>query len=286
MTTGNRVQKAGLTGGQRYTISVPALPNEDGAVSVLPGPKDFTLSTGAGAGWDRPGDGAWDPNNPNDFYFTTTAAFTEHSRLWRLHFNDIDNPTAGGTVELVLEGPATGPGGPRMMDNITVTERGQILIQEDPGNQLYLAGVYQYDIATQTLNRVADHDPERFLPGGSVFDTVDEESSGIIPAPFLGAGKYRSTFKTIPTWRTRSWWRRDNFSLWKAPTEPAKRRSRGVRSNQLRATIGVAESRQVDGDHPPACRNAAPDAKEGPEAFGPHRQQQYGVCESALDVSS
>jgi len=36
----------------------------------------------------------------------------------------------------------------------------------------------------------ADHDPERFLPGGSVFDTVDEESSGIIPAPFLGAGKY------------------------------------------------------------------------------------------------
>jgi hypothetical protein len=189
-TTGNPVQKAGLTGGQRYTISVPALPNEDGAVSVLPGPKDFTLSTGAGAGWDRPEDGAWDPNNPNDFYFTTTAAFTEHSRLWRLHFNDINNPTAGGTVELVLEGPATGPGGPRMMDNITVTERGQILIQEDPGNQLYLAGVYQYDIATQTLNRVANHDPERFLPGGSVFDTVDEESSGIIPAPFLGAGKY------------------------------------------------------------------------------------------------
>ena len=27
-------------------------------------------------------------------------------------------------------------------------------------------------------------------PGGSAFDTIDEESSGIIPVPFLGAGKY------------------------------------------------------------------------------------------------
>ncbi len=77
-----------------------------------------------------------------------------------------------------------------MMDNITVTERGRILIQDDPGNQQYLAGVYQYDIASRKVSRVADHDPERFLPGGSVFDTFDEESSGIIPAPFLGAGKY------------------------------------------------------------------------------------------------
>ena len=189
-TTGNPVEKAGFTGGQRYTISVPALPNEDGAASVPTGPMEFTLSTGTGTGWDRPEDGAWDPNNPNDFYFTTTAAFTEHSRLWRLRFNDVDNPTAGGTVQIVLEGPASGSGGPRMMDNITVTERGRILIQEDPGNQQYLAGAYQYDIASQKLSRVADHDPERFLRGGSVFDTIDEESSGIIPAPFLGAGKY------------------------------------------------------------------------------------------------
>ncbi|MFE9205577.1 hypothetical protein [Micromonospora sp. NPDC007230] len=40
------------------------------------------------------------------------------------------------------------------------------------------------------VRRIVDEDPERFLPGGAYFDTTDEESSGIIPAPFLGAGKY------------------------------------------------------------------------------------------------
>jgi hypothetical protein len=49
--------------------------------------------------------------------------------------------------------------------------------------------------------------------------------------------------------------------------------SRGVRRDQFRATIGVAESGQVDGDYPPDCQNAIPDATEGPEVFGPWRQQ-------------
>lgn len=53
-----------------------------------------------------------------------------------------------------------------------------------------MRGVYQYDIASGVVRRIADHDPERFLPGGSIFETIDEESSGIVPAPFLGAGKY------------------------------------------------------------------------------------------------
>jgi hypothetical protein len=91
---------------------------------------------------------------------------------------------------MLLEGPAMGSDGPRMMDNITVTNRGKVLIQEDPGNQEYLAGIYEYDIESGALRRIADHDPQRFLPGGAVFDTIDEESSGIIPVPFLGAGAY------------------------------------------------------------------------------------------------
>jgi hypothetical protein len=115
---------------------------------------------------------------------------TKHSRLWHVHFTDAANPGIGGTVEMVLEGPADLSFGPKMMDNITVNDRGQVLIQEDPGNNAYLAGVWQYDISTGDLRRIADHDPERFLSGGSVFDTIDEESSGIIPAPFLGEGKY------------------------------------------------------------------------------------------------
>jgi hypothetical protein len=94
---------------------------------------------------------------------------------------------------MVLEGPAdpaTATNGPKMMDNITVNSRGQVLIQEDPGNQQYLAGIYRYDTSSRTLQRIADHDPQRFLTGGTAFDTIDEESSGIIPAPFLGAGEY------------------------------------------------------------------------------------------------
>ncbi|WP_020577415.1 hypothetical protein [Actinopolymorpha alba] len=189
-TTGNPVEKAGLTGGQRYSISVAGLATEDGAKPVPAGPQPFTLATSGGTAWDRPEDAAWDPKNPNDLYFATTGSMDKHSRLWRARFNDITDPTKGGTVELLVEGPAGGTGGPRMMDNITVNDRGQVLIQEDPGGNPYLAGVYQYDIATGVIRRIADHDPERFLPGGPVFDTVDEESSGIIPAPFLGAGKY------------------------------------------------------------------------------------------------
>ncbi|MGW5666527.1 hypothetical protein [Micromonospora sp. NPDC003776] len=189
-TTGNPVEKAGLTGGQSYTIAVPGMAAEDSTTSWTNGPLPFTLASTGGTGFDRPEDGAWDPNNPGDFYFATTASMTKHSRLWRLRFNDVTDPTKGGTVTMVLEGPADQSGGPKMMDNITVNDRGQVLIQEDPGNQVYLAGVYQFDIASGAVRRIADHDPQRFLADGAYFETNDEESSGIIPAPFLGAGKY------------------------------------------------------------------------------------------------
>ena len=37
---------------------------------------------------------------------------------------------------------------------------------------------------------IAHHDEDRFAPGAPNFLTQDEESSGIIPAPFLGEGWY------------------------------------------------------------------------------------------------
>ncbi|OKI87583.1 hypothetical protein [Micromonospora sp. CB01531] len=189
-TVGNPVEKAGLTGGKSYTISVPGMAVEDSTTAWTKGSLPFTLSSTGGTSFDRPEDGAWDPNNPNDFYFATTASMTKHSRLWRLSFDDVTDPAKGGTLTMVFEGPADQASGPKMMDNITINDRGQVLMQEDPGNQGYLAGVYQYDIASGTVRRIIDEDPERFLPGGAYFDTTDEESSGIIPAPFLGAGKY------------------------------------------------------------------------------------------------
>jgi hypothetical protein len=77
-----------------------------------------------------------------------------------------------------------------MMDNITVNDRGQVLIQEDPGNNAYLAGMFQYDATTGTAERIARFDAARFAAGAPRFVTQDEESSGIIPVPFLGNGAY------------------------------------------------------------------------------------------------
>jgi hypothetical protein len=94
------------------------------------------------------------------------------------------------TIGKVLEGPTDPATGPHMMDNITINDRGQVLIQEDVGNNPYLGGVYQFDPASRAIGRIAQHDPNRFGPGGSTFETVDEESSGVVPAPFLGEGKY------------------------------------------------------------------------------------------------
>jgi hypothetical protein len=190
-STGNPVERAGLTGGIRYGVSVAGFPLEN-PNAAWTGDARFTLTTDAAAttGWARPEDGAWDPKNPNDFYFVTTASFTEPSRMWRLRFDDVANPAAGGTVSLVLQGAAGGAAGPNMMDNVTVNDRGQVLVQEDPGSNAYVSGIFQVDTRTGDFRRIAQHDPNRFLTGGSRFDTIDEESSGIIAVPFLGEGAY------------------------------------------------------------------------------------------------
>ena len=78
-----------------------------------------------------------------------------------------------------------------MLDNITVTTRGEIIAQEDVGDQPHVGKVWRYNIATDTLELVAQHDPDRFAPGGSKFLTIDEESSGVIPVDsILGDGWY------------------------------------------------------------------------------------------------
>jgi hypothetical protein len=52
-----------------------------------------------------------------------------------------------------------------------------------------VAKVYRYDIATDTLATVAEHDPDRFAVGAPSFLTQDEESSGVIDvSDILGEG--------------------------------------------------------------------------------------------------
>lgn len=195
----NPVEAAGLTNGELFSIKVEGMDVETNN-TVLTGPVAFTaynfgdVSAWSGAkleseskdasgtfrvtSFQRPEDGAWDPRNPNDFYFVTTASFTGNSRLWRVHFNDASNPSAGGTVEMLLDGTE----GQKMMDNLTMNEHGQILIQEDPGNQAYIARIWSYDIRRDKLTEIARHDLALYTPGAAGFLTQDEESSGIIDA--------------------------------------------------------------------------------------------------------
>jgi secreted PhoX family phosphatase len=200
-STGSPVERAGLTNGKLYGIRVPGVATEP-AVGIPTG--RFQLAdlgsrvgkTGAELEADsntagvtrflRPEDGSWDPTNPNVFYFVTTNAFTAPSRLWRVTFDDVRNPTAGGTIEMALDGTE----GQKMMDNITVDDRGNVLIQEDVGGNDHIGKVFKYFAESDTLTEVAHHDENRFAPGAPNFLTNDEESSGIIPAPFLGEGWY------------------------------------------------------------------------------------------------
>jgi hypothetical protein len=151
-------------------------------------------------------DGHWDTTNPDVFRFVTTDQFGGNTRLWKLTFDDITKPEKGGRIEIEIDSPANVPG--EMFDNITVNHAGDVLLQEDPGNQPYLAKVWEYDTSTGDLVRIAQHNPDLFLdtdpatPGvQSVLDidpvapgnngTQDEESSGIIDlSHILGPGFY------------------------------------------------------------------------------------------------
>jgi Alkaline phosphatase PhoX len=234
---GNPVQRAGLTNGKLYGVKVGGVPQSeyqktdwqvgdqvpfeladvsqyagvggtsaDGIVNTL---EEDSQAKGV-TNFQRPEDGAWDPSNPSDFYFVTTSSFgplpgenrTGQTRLWRLRFEDPTDPSSGGTLTLLVNGPvgtadsppatgtqSTSAAGPQMLDNLTVN-RGRVVALEDVGSQAYLGGVWVYDIAGGGLVEIAQHDPTRFTPGAPGFLTKDEESSGVIPAPFLGTGWY------------------------------------------------------------------------------------------------
>ncbi len=137
----------------------------------------------------RTEDGAWDPrpSRANDFYFVTTNSFSTPSRLWRLRFNDIENPEQGGRIDIIRKGTE----GHRMLDNVTIDKFGRILMDEDPGNEPHNAKLWLYSIDTGKLIQIASHNPRLFEAsyGAPEFLTQDEESSGIIDAEHvLGEG--------------------------------------------------------------------------------------------------
>jgi len=211
-STGDDIERSGLTNGSLYGIRLIGVPQVESRATSYPDGTRFDLvdqgavvnlsgnlldaqSVANGVtSWLRPEDGAWDPRpgHEDDFYFLTTdridnASQVGRSRLYRLRFDDVTNPIAGGTVTELL----STADGPQMMDNMCVDSLGRIIIQEDIGGNSALGKLWLYSIPTESLVQIAQADPDRFTPGLPNFLTIDEESSGVFEATDqLGSGWY------------------------------------------------------------------------------------------------
>jgi len=223
-STGNAVEKAGLTNGQLFGIKVAGVTTEDRTtnVGIAKGGSGIGSGTTAaislatpnnGTTFLRPEDGAWDPRNPNRYLFVTTdrgntaadggalsaggtfvsgAGQAGRSRLWAITFDDVNNiNTAGGAtgrIELLLNGNEGGD----MFDNMSIDERGIVTLQEDIGNSAHNGKMWTYDTNTGVFSMIFKHDPSKFgdLMAG-VFSaptapfTTDKETSGVIDVTAL-----------------------------------------------------------------------------------------------------
>ena len=207
--TGTEADKAGLTNGTLKFVNVDGNPREvidsaSRATNIDSGAR-FSLSATASTAFSRPEDGAWNPLDPNQFYFVTTDQLDQktdgigtqigQTRLWRLTFDDIGNPSLGGRIDLLIDGRIVNGEKVNMFDNITVNEKtGLIVLLEDVGGAAHNGKVWLYDPATDALTKVARHDTARFgdlaVAATAPFNN-DEEASGVIDvSSILGGGMY------------------------------------------------------------------------------------------------
>ena len=219
-SSGSPFDRAGLTNGALTVASVPGV-STDAEFRAAYGkgvPARFELrdidwnqpdgaalnaeAATKGLSLNRIEDGHWDPSHPNDLYFVTTEGGKganvptgrfgrDGGGLWRLRFDDIEEPRLGGTLTLLLDGSEA----PFLNkpDNMTIDGEGNLLVQEDPGNNVAVSRIVAYRIADGARGVLAQFDEELFgwrgakLPNGNpVLEpdqlTFDEESSGIIDA--------------------------------------------------------------------------------------------------------
>jgi len=209
-SAGSWVDRAGLTNGQLYVMAIDGVTtdnlfrasrgkNNPTPVSFKPintdvnGKEQNAQARALGTIMARVEDGAFDPGNPNDYYFVTTESNKDPKAtapnpaspkvprdggaLWRLRFNDVTNPTAGASITMLLDGSEE----PYLNkpDNIDVDGAGNILIQEDPGNNDHVSRMVAYRIKDGKIATVAKFKDVYFAPGAAQFITKDEESSGI-----------------------------------------------------------------------------------------------------------
>lgn len=220
--TGTEVEKAGLVGGNLYAIKVAGKPYErDNVIANAIGTiETFTLGL-LGSNGDRPingtdttnrgitagtlkmggpEDGAWDTRSGhrNKFYFVTKGTESNNlsavTRLWELEFSNIGSPELGGTLTLLLDGPANRLGSLDNMGFEVIGGQPKLYIQEDLGGDSRLSNIWEYDITTGQLEEIATFDGDMFFPGGASFLTSNEESSGIISLKdILGEGVFAAS---------------------------------------------------------------------------------------------
>lgn len=157
-SAGSPIEQAGLDSGLLYTLTIDGFASEPPlgftsgrfTLNVVEDPA-FAAADPDGTGLARPEDGAWDPSHPNRFYFVTTASFSGNSRLWRVAFDDIEQPELGGVIEVLIDGADRDV---KMMDNITVDAGGDVYMQEDVGNNPRLGRIWRYSPGTDALTKV------------------------------------------------------------------------------------------------------------------------------------
>ena len=168
-------------------------------IAAKTGAEFQAASTAAGVTqFARPEDAHW--LDHDSLILATTGAsgsamnnVTVTSKIYQLDFNsDATNGilTTGGNIRVVVDSKnLTGRDGAtaRSFDNLTVGNDGLIYIQEDPGNSAYVAKHWIVDptLATQALResnavQIFESDRSRFTAGATLFQTIDEEHSGII----------------------------------------------------------------------------------------------------------
>ena len=217
--TGNAIQKAGLTNGTKYGIKVTSATGYTGAVTVenatgITGAftlaqifTNATIAAKTGVEFQaestrlgvtqfaRPEDSHW--LDHDSLIFATTGAtvnsISVSSKIYQLDFNsDATNGilTTGGNIKVLVNSTnLTGKDGAKAasFDNVTVGDDGMLYIQEDPGNNPYVAKHWivnplagsQSAIETSAV-QIFESDRSRFTTGATQYQTLDEEHSGII----------------------------------------------------------------------------------------------------------
>lgn len=235
--SGDAFRRAGLTNGSNFVLDAvnPAVKTDadfrstygkgtPAEVELKPvdwdasGARQNAEGVADGLSLNRIEDGVWDPRDPDTFYFVTTEGkpypaspgvpARDGGGLWKLTYEDVQNPELGATLELVLDGSEA----PYLNkpDNVDLDATGNLLIQEDPGTNDHLARIVAYDVDTGARGVVGQADPAVFAPGATRPDsTTDEESSGIIDASsLLGRGWWLLDFqnhKGYPTAGAPGW---------------------------------------------------------------------------------